>query len=285
MVKRCLNLDSMFIPTRTLEIECKLFKFNGGELHIKLNNNIDYSTFEKVIITNRFNSSDDVMKVLIAKEALERKGVKNFELIMPYIPYARQDRQCEEGESFTLKVFTTLINSANFDNVTVLDAHSDVAPALLNNCINITNEKYVNMAFHYIGEHYDADITLISPDSGANKKANKLYENLQVFNNLIKCDKSRDTKTGKLNGFEIFANDLKGKTCLIVDDICDGGRTFIGIAEELKKKNAGKIYLFVTHGIFSNGFDELNKHFAGVFSTNSFSDIKNELLTQLKIKL
>lgn len=285
MAKRCLNLDGMFIPTPAPEIEYKLFKFNGGELHIKLNNNIDYSKVDKVIITNRFNSSDDIMKVLIAKEALERKGVKNFDLIMPYIPYARQDRQCEEGESFTLKVFTTLINSANFDNIIVLDAHSDVAPALLNNCTNISNEQYVDMTFHYIAEYYDADITLISPDSGANKKANKLYDNLQVFSSLVKCDKRRDTKTGKLNGFEVFTNDLKGKTCLITDDICDGGRTFIGIAEELKKKNAGKIYLFVTHGIFSNGFEELNKHFAGIFSTNSFSDIKNDLLTQLKIQL
>ena len=285
MAKRCLNLDGMFIPIPAPEIEYKLFKFNGGELHIKLNNNIDYSKVDKVIITNRINSSDDVMKVLIAKEALERKGVKSFDLIMPYIPYARQDRQCEDGESFTLKVFTNLINSANFDNIIVLDAHSDVAPALLNNCTNISNEQYIDMAFHHIAEYYDADITLISPDSGANKKANKLYENLQVFNNLIKCDKRRNTKTGKLNGFEVFANDLNGKTCLITDDICDGGRTFIGIAEELKKKNAGKIYLFVTHGIFSNGFESLEKHFAGIFSTNSFSDIENDLLTQFKIQL
>lgn len=285
MVKRCLNLDGMFIPTPAPEIEYSLFKFNGGELHIKLNNNIDYSKVDKVIITNRFNSSDDIIKVLIAKEALKRKGVKNFDLIMPYIPYARQDRQCEDGESFTLKVFTTLINSANFDNIIVLDAHSDVAPALLNNCANISSEQYVDMAFQHIAEFHDADITLISPDSGANKKANKLYENLQVFNGLVKCDKRRDTKTGTLNGFEVFANDLKGKTCLITDDICDGGRTFIGIAEELKKKNAGKIYLFVTHGIFSNGFENLKKHFAGIFSTNSFSDIENELLTQFKIQL
>jgi len=285
MKNRCLNLDGMFIPVPFPEIEYNLFKFNGGELHIKLNNRIDYSNTDKVVITNRFNSSDDIMKVLIAKEALERKGVKNFDLIMPYIPYARQDRQCEDGESFTLKVFTTLINSAKFDNIIVLDAHSDVAPALLNNCKNTSNEQYVNLAFNHIAKYYDADITLISPDSGANKKANKLYENLQVFNNLIKCDKRRDTKTGKLNGFEVFANDLKGKTCLITDDICDGGRTFIGIAEELKKKNAGKIYLFVTHGIFSNGFEDLKNHFAGIFSTNSFSDIENDLLTQFKIQL
>ena len=74
-----------------------MFKFNGGEIHIKLNNDIDYTDIEKVVITNRFRSGDDIIKVLIAKDSLERKGIKVFDLVMPYIPYARQDRQCYDG--------------------------------------------------------------------------------------------------------------------------------------------------------------------------------------------
>jgi len=282
MKKFSINLDDGFKPTSNDEISYELFKFNGGELHIKLDNDIDYSSIEEVVITNRFKSSDDIIKVLITKDALKRKGINIFTLVMPYIPYARQDRQCNIGESFTLKVFTRIINSANFNKVIVLDAHSDVAPALLDNCINIKNTKYVLDAVKTIT---DDEIILISPDSGANKKSNYVYDNLKVFNGLVKCDKRRNMETGKLSGFEVFTNNLNKQTCLIVDDICDGGRTFIGISEELKKKNAGKIYLFVTHGIFSNGFDELKKHFDGIFTTNSFSDIKNDLLTQFKIKI
>jgi ribose-phosphate pyrophosphokinase len=88
-----------------------------------------------------------------------------------------------------------------------------------------------------------------------------------------------------LAGFEVFANDLKGDDCVIVDDICDGGRTFIGIAQELKMKNAGDIYLCVSHGIFSHGFDELRKYFKKIFTTNSFKDINDEIVKQIEIKL
>ena len=77
---------------------------------------------------------------------------------------------------------------------------------------------------------------------------------------------------------------MEGSDILIVDDICDGGRTFIGLAEELKKKNAGDLYLFVTHGIFSQGFSELKKHFKKIFSTNSFNDFNQDDVLQFKIQ-
>jgi ribose-phosphate pyrophosphokinase len=279
---RSLNIDGMFVPTAIPEIEFTMMQFKGGEMHIKLNNHINYSQVEKVVITNRFRNADDIIKVLIAKDALQRKGVKNFDLIMPYIPYARQDRQCVDGESFTLKVFTDIINSANFDKVFVVDAHSDVAPALLNNCMNLSNEPYVQLAYYAIGI---PEVILVSPDSGANKKVNKLFDNLKLFTKIVKCDKRRNMATGELSFFEVFTDDLGGKPCLIVDDICDGGRTFIGIAEELKKKNAGDIYLFITHGIFSYGTEELTKNFKKVYCTNSFRDIDDELILQFKINV
>lgn len=283
MMIRSLNIDEAFAPTSYIAIKFTMTQFKGGEMHIKLDNTIDYSRFDKVIITNRFRNGDDIMKVLIAKDALQRKGVKYFELVMPYIPYARQDRQCDDGESFTLKVFTDLINSAKFDKVYVVDAHSDVAPALINNCVNIPNYYYVQEAYYL--QNDGNEVILISPDSGANKKCNKLFDNVKVFSNFVKCDKKRDVSTGELSGFEVFCDDLKGKTCIIVDDICDGGRTFIGIAKKLKKKNAGDIYLFVTHGIFSYGTDELKMSFKKVFCTNSFRDITDDLIIQLKITI
>ena len=145
---RTLNLDSGFLPVPYPEIEFEMLKFSGGELHIKLNTRIDYEDVQRVIITHRINSTDDLMKVLIAKDALQRLGVKHFELVMPYIPYARQDRQCAQFESFTFKVFTDLLNSAKFDRILVLDSHSDVAPALLDesHCENISNARFVQDA-------------------------------------------------------------------------------------------------------------------------------------------
>ena len=170
MITLALNLDKDFNPTSLGDIDHFKMRFSGGESHIKLSENIDYSNVERVVITNRFIDGNSIIEVLIAKDALQYKGVKNFDLVMPYVPYARQDRKCAEGESFTMKVFANLINSANFNNVWVLDAHSDVAPALLNNCINLNNSSYVISTFDMIGE---SEVVLVSPDSGANKKCNK----------------------------------------------------------------------------------------------------------------
>ncbi len=90
---------------------------------------------------------------------------------------------------------------------------------------------------------------------------------------FVKCEKHRNTSTGQLSGFEAYCDDLKGQPCIIVDDICDGGGTFLGIAEELKKKNAGDLYLVVSHGIFSKGLKDLASTFNAIFTTNSFRNV------------
>lgn len=263
-----LNLKRDFLPTSYPELKFNSFIFNGGELNIKID--LQNKHVEKVIITSQIMNSNDLIEILLAKDALHNLGINNISLFIPYLPYARQDRICNIGEAFSLKTFCGLINSCNFTKVFVLDAHSDVGPALLNNCVNISNNEYVIQTCDFINEIDTSEILLISPDAGANKKANKLFLDSNRFTNLIKCDKIRDLKTGNLTGFEVFSDDLQGKSCLIVDDICDGGRTFIGIVEELKKKNAGNVYLFITHGIFSAGLEELNIHFKKIYTTNSF---------------
>jgi len=296
---RSLNLDSMFVPTSTTEIEFEMIKFPGGELHIKLNKCIDYNTVEKVVITNRIKDGDDIMKILIAKNALEQYGIKVFDLIIPYIPYARQDRAEIEGESFTLKVFANLINAANFNKVIVFDAHSDVAPALINNCSNVKNHEYVfsclrNIVYSaYRGGFIAQDkfiksgeIVLISPDSGANKKINKLQTYIQervgiesCLLQVVKCDKKRNMSDGTLSGFEVMTENLDGKICVIIDDICSRGGTFMGLTSELKKKNAGDIYLIVSH--YENSADEQKLKDAGitkVYKTNSMNDHKSNLI-------
>lgn len=279
---RSLNIDSLFVPVPASEIEHHIFRFPGGEYHIKLNEKIDYGQVTRVVITNRFDNMGELMKVAIAKDALERRGIKKFDLVMPYIPYARQDRVCEKYESFTLKVFTDFLNSLNFDVVHVMDPHSDVAPALINNCNIISNIEYVARALVDISDL----CYLIIPDTGATKKAQALQKSLN-FKDAVQCNKIRDTKTGDLTGFKVYDYLHFGDApCIIVDDICDGGGTFIGLAEKLKEYNAGDLYLFVTHGIFSKGFEELLKFFTKIYYTNSWISLSNDdFLIQYDIQL
>lgn len=270
-----LNLDKNFKPLKGDEIQFENFTFSGGEPHIKINP--DFDTNKKITITHRLNSFNDLGLLCLAVDALKRMDVKLENLIIPYFPAARQDRVMIKGEPLSVKVYADIINTLKFRKVIVFDAHSEVTPALLNNCQVISNNVFIQKILQEIGN----DIILISPDGGALKKIYKVSEFLGGIE-VVECSKSRDVKTGKLTGFKAYIDDLKGKDCLIVDDICDGGGTFIGLAEELKNKNAGKLYLAVSHGIFNKGFENL-KCFERIFTTDSFKNLESDGLTQFKL--
>ncbi|WP_299261112.1 ribose-phosphate diphosphokinase [uncultured Aquimarina sp.] len=269
-----LHLDPSFTPFNK-SIAFASFVFNGGEPHIKIS---EKSIGKEVTITHRLNSFNDVGLLLVATDALRRMDVKLINVLIPYFPAARQDRVMVSGESLSVKVYADVINAQKYNQVMVFDPHSEVTPALLNNVKVIENYEYVKECLDQINEA----VVLISPDGGALKKIYKVSEYLGGIE-VVECSKKRDVKTGKLSGFRVYEEDLKGKHCVIVDDICDGGGTFLGLATALKEKNAGKLSLVVSHGIFSKGFEELNKSFDIVFTTNSFRDIKEEKVVQFSV--
>ncbi|PWS28423.1 phosphoribosylpyrophosphate synthetase [Pedobacter yonginense] len=273
-----LNLNPSFTPLgEKNSIEYKSFTFAGGEPHIKIANHFDASS--SVTITHRINAFNDLGLICVTVDALKRMGVKEIELFIPYFPAARQDRVMIPGEPLSVKVYADIINNLGLNRVTVFDPHSEVTPALLNNCEVIPNHEFIKQVVAIMG----SEPKLISPDGGALKKIYKVSEYLGG-KEVVECSKSRDVKTGKLSGFRVYTEDLNGQDCLIVDDICDGGGTFIGLAEELKRKNAGKLYLAISHGIFSKGFDELSQYFDKIFTTDSVKDIEHAAVTQIKLQ-
>ncbi len=255
----------MTITQNQRHLEHRTFRFPGGETQFKLIT--DSIQDLPVNILCRIHSGDDVMELLMAVDALERAGIyaENSTLELPYLPYARQDRVMMKGEAFSLKVFTRLVNSLNFGTVKTFDPHSDVGPALLEHCIVIDS---IEAASKYIQTNVGAlPFVLISPDAGAYKKTAKLAEKLNV--DVVVATKTRNVTDGKLAPPKVLG-DVEGKVCVIVDDICDGGRTFINLADALVASGAAETHLFVSHGIFSNGFDELFKRFKTIGTTDSF---------------
>ncbi|WET00867.1 ribose-phosphate diphosphokinase [Flavobacterium sp. YJ01] len=272
-----LNLDTKFAPFQNQEeIKFQSFTFSGGEPHIKINP--DFDPNRKITITHRLNSFNDLGLLCVTVDALRRMDVKIIDLFIPYFPAARQDRVMIPGEPLSVKVYADIINALQLSKVYVFDAHSEVTPALLNNSTVIPNYTFIKEVLNRIGEN----VKLISPDGGALKKIYKVSEFLGGVE-VVECSKSRDVKTGKLSGFKVYEDDLNGMDCLIVDDICDGGGTFVGLAEELKKKNAGKLYLAVSHGIFNKGFEVLNC-FDGIFTTDSVKDFEDQDVIQIKLE-
>jgi len=265
-------------------IDYTSFVFKGGEPHIKINSKFYKSTDVDILI--RIETFADIGKLMVAVDALKQIGwLGDLSLTLPYFPGARQDRRMVYGEPLTVKIYADIINSMGFVNVKIFDPHSDVAPALIENVNVISNHEFVKEVIQSLD--FNGDYNLISPDSGANKKIYKLAESLRInkmYNNnsaLIKCDKHRDVATGDILRTEAYTGDLGGFPCIIVDDICDGGKTFIELAKELKRKNPGDLYLIVSHGIFSNEFEELEKYFTGIYTTDSFYDIRDDYKSEI----
>jgi len=273
-----LNLDNSFNPyPKEKSILFENFTFSGGEPHIKILD--DLNDTKEVTITHRIKSFNDIGLLLIAVNALKNMKVEKINLLLPYFPAARQDRLMVKGEALSVKVYTEIINNLGVNSITIFDPHSEVTSALLDNCNVFENYTFIKKVILQL----DKNTLLISPDGGALKKIYKVASYLQNYE-VIECSKSRNVKTGKLSGFKVYADDLNGKDCLIVDDICDGGGTFLGLAKELKAKNAGKLYLAVSHGIFSKDLAELSQEFEIIFTTNSFKNIENtKQFKQIKI--
>lgn len=272
-----LNLNPSFTPLGENNlIGHKSFLFAGGEPHIKISDHFD--VIKPVTITHRINSFNDLGLICITVDALKRMGVKEINLFIPYFPAARQDRVMVPGEPLSVKVYADIINAMALASVTIFDPHSEVTPALLNNCVTISNHEFIKQVIAKIGDV----VKLISPDGGALKKIYKISEFLGGAE-VVECSKSRDVKTGKLSGFKVYSEDLAGADCLIVDDICDGGGTFIGLAEALKAKNAGKLYLAISHGIFSKGFEVFDQYFEQIFTTDSIKEVDHAGVTQIKL--
>jgi len=238
------------------------WRFPGGELHAKLK--FSNLTDEKIEIVARLNSSDDIILLLLVNDILIKDFKKNQRnLFIPYMPYQQADRNFGAGECFSLKTIATLINTMNFDKVTVFAPHSDVTPALLNNCEVIDNSSFILKVLQNIGCS-DENLAIVSPDAGAYKLIFKLCQKLGFKGEIVTCSKSRNHTTGELT--TVVPNFDENKTVLIIDDIALGSRTFFNIRSEMKNEN---VYLAVSHGIFNENVDKLENEFTKVFTTNS----------------
>lgn len=229
---------------QTVGFKYEKFVFPAGEMQVKI------TKFDQNIsMIFKYECSEDIIELLLVVDALKRLGVNIKTLIMPYIPFGRQDRVAVKGEAFSLKVFADLINSLEIPEIWVEDPHSDVAVALINNLKVVEQYRIFRSILRSMQHFY-----LISPDGGALKKIYKLAAKVNCID-VIECSKKRDLKTGEITETKVHMEGYIHGDCVIVDDICDGGRKFIEIAKALKKKNCGKVTLCVTHGIFSNGLE------------------------------
>lgn len=265
------------------EIKYQVNRFPDGQQDVVI---IDKSNLElhDVQIVSRFNSFKDLELILCSLVALRRLQVNWVSLFIPYLLGARSDRQFQDGgTSYLVDIVAPIMNQFRFSRVTVLDVHSDVAAACIHRLKNISNEDFIETILNALYPAGEETFYIVSPDAGSFKKLHKLADKINYNREMIICNKIRDTE-GKLSNVVVPVTEKHTNSDLIIiDDICDGGATFLNIAKEIKRSNhKGKVYLMVTHGIFSKGFTELSQYFDGIFCTNSVKDVGTEEVNKLQ---
>lgn len=250
--------------------EFEVIKFSAGEPHVKLlKKRIDIDE-PSPQITWDFENFEEFSIVAFLCDIANYQGVLP-ELYIPYFPFARQDRATSIEQPFSLKVFIRMLSTLKIKAISSCDLHSKICAELL--------EAY-NIKFYQFSQVSCARDTIptsvkyncvIAPDKGAVEKAAKIAENYNVP--LVTATKQRDPVTGKLSNPEIDFGNVIPKYCLIPDDICDHGGTFIQLADEIHKQYPEAVLdLYVTHGIFAAGTEELEKRFRKIYCYNNIAN-------------
>lgn len=211
----------------------------------------------------RPSSLANFMAAMFYVDALEQRGCCVPELILPSMPGARQDRLSSAGDYlFTVKSIAWELSFRHFPKITIIDPHSEVTPALL-------DRQHVVTAADCITTPPGKYAAVISPDAGAEKRAGAVARKLGVP--LLHAWKTRSVESGAITGFGMEPTDLPaGSLFLVVDDMCDGGATFIGLADVLDRAGL-KAHLWVTHGLFTKGTARLLERYGHVYCTDSVS--------------
>ena len=232
-------------------VNTNIKRFADGEIYIEINENIrGNSVF--VIQSTSNPANDNLMELLLCIDALRRSSAKNITAVIPYYGYARQDRKVVPRTSISAKVVANLITNAGASRVVTVDLHAGQIQGFFD--MPVDNLFTTPLFARYIKKKLkNKKLICVSPDVGGVQRTRGLATKIKA--DLAIIDKRRP-KPGKSQVMNIIGN-VKGKTCIIVDDIIDSGGTIINAVDALKKSGATEVYVFITHAVLSG--DAANK--------------------------
>jgi len=237
----------------------KIIRFPDGQPHIRLDTKL-LEGVQDVDVTWRIRNPEELYLLACLHDALEEAELRIRDLVIPYLMAARSDRVMVPGDALGLRVVGHVLRAAmQYKNLFVLDPHSSEVFKW------VFWSRTLSSDFLLAGIHADA---LVLPDKGSRIHANRRKEILRASREIL-CEKQRDMRTGDLKLVVTNPEAGIGKDVVIVDDICDGGATFLAIAEQLPGVRSLK--LVVTHGIFSKGFGDLAPAFHQIICSDSYA--------------
>ena len=226
-------------------VNSSIKNFSDGEIYVEINENIRGNSIF-LIQSVSSPANDNLMELLLCIDALKRSSAKNITAVIPYFGYARQDRKVAPRTSISAKLVSNLITKAGADRIVTVDLHAGQIQGFFD--IPVDNLFGTPIFARHIKKKIKSkNLICVAPDVGGTERARALGKLLNV--SLAIVDKRRP-KPGQSQVMNVVG-DVKGKTCIIVDDIIDSGGTIVNAARALKDRGANEVYVYITHGVLS----------------------------------
>ena len=248
---------------KTKLVHSSIRKFSDGEIYIEIKENIRGNSIF-LIQSVSSPANDNLMELLLCIDALKRSSAKNITAVIPYFGYARQDRKVAPRTSISAKLVSNLITKAGADRIVTVDLHAGQIQGFFD--IPVDNLFATPIFSRHIKKNIKGrNLICVSPDVGGVERTRALARKLDIGIAII--DKRRPAP-GKSQVMNVIGN-VKGKSCLIVDDIIDSGGTIVNAAQALINRGAKEVHVYITHGVLSGNAVEKIRN----------SNIKNLIIT------
>ncbi|HMR35932.1 ribose-phosphate pyrophosphokinase [uncultured Paracoccus sp.] len=238
---------SMHRGMNVAPVDARVERFNDQEIFVEVFDNVRGE--DMYIIQSTSNpANDNLMELLIMTDALRRSSASRITAVIPYFGYARQDRRAKARTPISAKLVANLLTEAGVDRVLTLDLHAAQIQGFFD--IPVDNLYAAPIFSLDIKHHFKGridDLMVVSPDVGGVARAREIAKRINVPMAIV--DKRRE-KAGEIADMTVIG-DVKGKTCVIVDDICDTAGTLCKAAQLLVDHGATEVHAYITHGVLS----------------------------------
>ena len=226
-------------------VNSKIRRFADSEVYIEINENMRGSEVF-VIQGTSYPANDNIMELLVCIDALRRASAKNITAVLPYFGYARQDRKVTPRSPISAKLVANLITNAGANRVLTLDLHANQIQGFFD--IPVDNLFAAPIFVKDIKKNIKSkNIVCVAPDVGGVERARAIGKRLDAELAIIDKRRSGPGKSEVMN----VIGQVKGKVCIIIDDLVDSGGTICNAAEALMNKGAKAVYAYVVHAVLS----------------------------------
>ena len=229
-------------------VDAQVRRFADEEIFVEIHENVRGEDVF-VVQSTSYPANDNLMELLICIDALKRASARRITAVVPYFGYARQDRKPGPRTPISAKLVANLITEAGADRVLAVDLHA----GQIQGFFDIPTDNLFGapvMAADIQARYGDQDLMVVSPDVGGVVRARALAKRLDNAPLAI-VDKRRD-RPGESEVMNIIG-DVKGRHCIMIDDIIDSGGTLCNAAQSLLDEGAASITAYITHGVLSGG--------------------------------